>query len=163
MSGVVIEFDAREVLGRLNKLSGRLLNLTPVMQAVGEVVRASADLAFTEGRDPYGVPWEPLSPVTIANRRQRSNVPLRDTGVLANSIQAAASRDRVLVGTNIEYASTHQFGAKQGEFGRTRRNGPIPWGDVPARPFLPLDGLPPDDELDVLDAVRDGLEEALGA
>ena len=163
MTGVVIEFDADGVLSRLNGLNLRLLNLTSIMQAVGEVVRASADLAFTEGRDPYGAPWEPLSPVTIANRRQRSNVPLRDTGVLANSISVAAGRDSVSVGTNLEYAPTHQFGAAQGQYGTTLRGGPIPWGDVPARPFLPLNGLPPDDELDVLDAVRDGLEEALGA
>ncbi|MCR9089872.1 MAG: phage virion morphogenesis protein [Proteobacteria bacterium] len=163
MSGVVIEFDAGEVLSRLNALGGRLLNLTPVMEAIGGVVRGSVDLAFTDGRDPYGIRWEPLSEVTIASRRQRSDVPLRDSGRLANSIQVAAIRDRVSVGTNVEYASTHQFGAKQGDFGRTRRNGPIPWGDVPARPFLPLDGLPPDDEREVLAAMRDGLEEALGA
>jgi phage gpG-like protein len=30
------------------------------------------------------------------------------------------------------------FGARQGAFGRTRRNGPIPWGNIPARPFLPI-------------------------
>jgi hypothetical protein len=31
------------------------------------------------------------------------------------------------------------FGAKQGAFGRTSRGGPIPWGDIPARPLLPID------------------------
>ena len=42
----------------------------------------------------------------------------------------------VIAGTNKVYAATHQFGAERGEFGADRRGRPIPWGDIPARPFL---------------------------
>lgn len=61
------------------------------------------------------------------------------------------------VGSPLIYAATHQFGAKMGEFGRYyqlsrlkyaegdfRRHAgmtkghPIPWGNIPARPFLGL-------------------------
>ena len=44
----------------------------------------------------------------------------------------------MLVGSGRVYAGTHQFGAKRGAFGRTAKGGPIPWGDIPARPFLGL-------------------------
>ena len=53
--------------------------------------------------------------------------------------------------TNLDGATTHQFGAKQGTFGRTTRGGPIPWGNIPARPFLgPSDDL----NQDILEAIH---------
>jgi phage gpG-like protein len=44
----------------------------------------------------------------------------------------------VEVGSSLEYAAVQQFGARQGQLGRTRRGAPIPWGDIPPRPFLGL-------------------------
>jgi phage gpG-like protein len=75
---------------------------------------------------------------------------LRDTGILANSISYNVLRKGVEIGTKVRYAGTHQFGARQGQYGRTKRGGPIPWGNIPARPFLPTDGLPPEWRSEVL-------------
>jgi phage gpG-like protein len=44
----------------------------------------------------------------------------------------------LLVGSPMIYGSTQQFGAAKGEYGVNKRGGPIPWGVVPARPFLGL-------------------------
>ena len=52
------------------------------------------------------------------------------------------------VGSSLEYAAVQQFGARRGEFGRTRRGAPIPWGDIPARPFL---GVSRVDRVEILD------------
>ena len=59
-------------------------------------------------------------------------------------------------GSPLEYAATQQFGAEQGEFGRgsfKKRNGsfPIPWGDIPARPFV---GISDQDQVEILDIIR---------
>jgi phage gpG-like protein len=79
-----------------------------------------------------------------------------------NSLTYRADADSVEVGTNVIYAGTHQFGARQGAFGRTRRGGPIPWGDIPARPFLPTDGLPEEQRREVLDLIREHFARAVG-
>lgn len=42
-------------------------------------------------------------------------------------------------------------GAKRGAFGVSRRGGPLPWGDIPARPFL---GLSADDRKTIEEIVR---------
>ena len=56
-----------------------------------------------------------------------------------------------MVGTNVVYAATHQFGATRGAFGTTSRGNPIPWGDIPARLFL---GVNPETERSILDILR---------
>lgn len=76
---------------------------------------------------------------------------LRDTGRLANSINARVEGGSVLLGTNVTYAITHQQGAKKGQYGRSRRGGPIPWGNVPARPFF---GYSDQDQADVLELLQ---------
>ena len=108
--------------------------------------------SFQSEAAPDGTPWAELSEVTrgrrlgkIANadRRQSAPVPiLQDNRDLIMSILPDWDRTTAVVGTNLKYATTHQFGAEKGSFGTTRRGIPIPWGDIPARPFL---GLAPAD------------------
>ena len=88
-------------------------------------------------------------------RRKSGHTPLRiltQSGDLASSIQSDSDATSAIVGTNIPYASTHQFGASKGEFGsfsviarairgkytRLKSNPKVqvPWGDIPAREFL---------------------------
>ncbi|KJR41707.1 phage virion morphogenesis protein, partial [Candidatus Magnetoovum chiemensis] len=68
-----------------------------------------------------------------------------------------ANSDSVKIGSNVIYAATHQFGAKKGSFGKTKRNAPIPWGNIPARPLLPSDDLPKDDMNDLTDILTEYL------
>lgn len=58
--------------------------------------------------------WKKLSPMTIAMRRKKGKDAkiLQDTGRLRNSIFPVILKDRVTVGTNLEYASIHQFGGE---------------------------------------------------
>jgi phage gpG-like protein len=56
----------------------------------------------------------------------------------------------VEVGSSLEYAAVQQLGARRGQFGRTRRGAPIPWGDIPARPYL---GISQADSSAILDII----------
>jgi len=163
MTGVSVTVDNAEVTRALTAMATRLGNLRPAMELIGQAVATETDLGFRAQTDPWGNPWPQLSAVTMAKRRGTSAQILRDTGRLQNSISASADASSVVVGTNAKYAGTHQFGAKQGAYGRTKRGGPIPWGDVPRRAMLPLNQsgnltMPQDQITDILDILRLHLE-----
>ena len=63
-----------------------------------------------------------------------------------------------MAGSNLVYAPTHQFGAEKGDFGSTSKKRPIPFGDIPARPFL---GISEATTEEILDAIRDHLIDVL--
>ena len=146
--------------------------LDAVLDDIGNTVSESVRLGFASGSDPYGTPWEPLSPAS------RAGQPLRDTGRLMNSITHQVTGDSVTVGTNVVYALQHQFGFKveaqkptggSARFGYTPKNSPyLRWFaggrwhaakgvTIPARPFLPSEsrGLPATWEAEILDVISD--------
>lgn len=132
----------------------------PPMRAIGHALAENARLRFRGSRGPNGEPWAPLSPVTIARRRQGSSQPLMDTGRLRNSITfAEEGPNAVVVGSNVRYARMQQQGARKGAFGRTSRGGSIPWGDVPGRPYL---GVGTDDRRDIVALLTSDLARAKG-
>jgi phage virion morphogenesis protein len=156
---LTIDIDNAEVLKKLEQLSHKMDDMTPVLESIGEHIASEIDLCFTDARDPNGVSWEDLSDVTIARRRNGSDKPLNDTGRLKNSITSNVIDNKTVeIGTNVEYAITHQKGATKGQYGTTSRGAPIPWGNVPARPFIPENGLPNDWEQGVLDQIAGYLE-----
>jgi phage virion morphogenesis protein len=150
-----------ELKNYLRELSRRMGSLKPVMALIGEIVNESIQTNFEVGGRPE---WAPLSPVTIANRKKLNKWPgqiLVRSGVrggLMGSVSYKPMDDKVVIGTNKVYAKVHQFGAKKGQFGQKtvhipahERSGKgtkrhkvrahtrtmnIPWGDIPARPFL---------------------------
>ena len=154
---ITVEANSKPITDALAKLSGAYQNLKPVMEGIGALLASSTEQRFMAGRGPDGQAWKPLSEVTKKRRRKgpgsSSNMdPLRDTGVLMNGITHNAGRDWLEVGSPEIYAAMQQFGAAQGAFGRgnykTRKGSfPIPWGDVPGRPFL---GLSDDDDDEIM-------------
>jgi phage virion morphogenesis protein len=165
MSGVSFTVDDRAVMRALQRMQSRAGNLRPVLKSIGQVLVTETDLAFREERDPWGHAWAALSPVTKKRRRGTTAHILSDTGRLRGSINARVQDDSVAVGTNVVYAGTQQFGAAQGAFGKTKRGAPIPWGNIPVRPFLPIRNgsvdLPSGARQDILDIVAKALEKAL--
>lgn len=75
-----------------------------------------------------------------------------------HSISKDVVGNYLYVGSSAEYAATQQFGAKQGAFGRDKRNHPLPWGDIPARPFL---GVSDEDASEILSVVSDYLRRVM--
>lgn len=149
-----IRLDDAELRRALRALARHLDDPAPALAEIGEVLLRSTRARFAAGRDPRGRPWAPLSPVTIA-RKGHARPLIGDSGALRLIRYRLAGRHSVEVGTGAVYGATHQFGARRGRFGRTRRGAPIPWGDIPARPFL---GLSDADRRDVLAILREFLE-----
>lgn len=132
-----------ELIRAIQYLEARTRDMAPAFQFIGSYIVSEINQAFRESRDPWGHPWAPLSDVTKDKMKPHprggdSAKPLLDTGRLRQSVTYQATNDSVRVGTDVEYATTQQFGARQGQYGR--RRGPIPWGNIPARPFMPIVG-----------------------
>ena len=137
-----IEIKDQKALQALNFLARLGYDPSPVMQAIAGVLADNIEEAFQSEQSPEGEAWLRRCRIRQSNS-ERSPVigqgqKLQQTGRLANSITSSFGRDYAVAGTNVIYAATHQFGAKKGSFGSDRYGRPIPWGDIPARPFLGL-------------------------
>lgn len=155
-----IAIEDRAVQTMLNDLAGRVSDLRPAMREIGEAIAEGIKQRFESASDWDGTPWAQNSQVTIlrylgltkrnfkkrdgsltklGQKRAAAKKPLTgETRSLRSTITYQASRTGVAIGSPMEYAATQQFGAMRGAFGRTRRNAPIPWGNIPPRPFLPI-------------------------
>jgi phage virion morphogenesis protein len=80
--------------------------------------------------------WPELSDVTTENRAKHGHWPGQILQVsaagLAASITTHATDSSAMVGSNKTYAAMMQFGGEQADF-------PQLWGDIPARPYLPVE------------------------
>ena len=136
-----IQYDDRAVRQALADLRRASTHLRPAMQQIAGALESAVEDAFEREQSPDRTPWAALRSSTQARRTKRKSWPgriLDESGGrgLVGSITSSADATTAVAGTNKVYAATHQFGARKGEFGRTRRGHPIPWGDIPARPFL---------------------------
>lgn len=136
MSGSVLEIrsDLGEVRGLIRRLEARSSNLRGPMRDLGELVVSQVMDHFEQQQAPDGTPWEPSK-----RAETTGGMTLQDSGHLKGHVHSAPGRDRVEIGSPEIYAATHQFGALAGDFGTTSTGRPIPFGDIPARPFLPDD------------------------
>lgn len=164
MRRLTIDYDDRELLAGLGRLQVLMADLTPVMQDLGEFLTGSTKDRFSAGTAPDGTPWAPKSPVTLEAYRRRGDRtdprPLfGPSGALSSTIFARPGPLSVEWGSAQIYAGVMQEGAAQGTFGRTARGAPIPWGDIPARPFL---GISDDDEAALIAIVEEWLARAAG-
>ncbi len=156
---IKIEITDGSVVDAFNRLIDLGERPDGPLRAIGEKLIEFTKTRFEKSEDPYGVPWAPNSDVTLrrllhANARKN----FTPKGQLSSKGAALLAGKKPLIGESkslstqfsyrlldyavtvsspMIYAGVQQFGAKQGEFGRDRRNHPIPWGDIPARPFFP--------------------------
>lgn len=157
---IEIELDDGEFRMALTRIAEALADMTPVMQDIGELMVYSTKSRFLAGEAPDGTPWAPKSQTTRDSYARRRD-PIDDRPLfgpsrrLSSEIHYSAGSEGVEWGSSLIYAATQHFGAARGSFGTTRRGGAIPWGDIPARPFL---GLSEGDRADVLDTVNSWLE-----
>ena len=161
-AAIQIEFDDSQVRAAIDALTDAGRDLTPVMKVIGERLLNSARERFADEEAPDGSAWAPLSEGTLkAKQRNRGRILTRD-GYLGGTLAYRADSTSVEIGSPLIYAGTHQFGAEQGAGGVTSRGSPIPWGDIPARPFLvDADGrLAREDERAIVDIVIDHLRDA---
>lgn len=148
--------DDRAVRQALARLRSRTEDLRPVMQDIGEMYVRKIDNQFRDERDPYGTPWQPLSPKTV--KRKLSQRPraiakiLQNSGLFRSSFSYTATRDSVEIGSNrvtkkgIPLGILHQLG--------TRR--------MPKREIIPTPqrGLPRPDLREFVEIIEDHITDA---
>ena len=75
---------------------------------------------------------------------------------LRKSFFSDASPTSLEIGTNKVQSAVMQFGAAKGAFGTAANNTSIPWGNIPARPFL---GISAEDRQTIAITIEEWLEE----
>jgi len=102
----------KEIYNILRRLSRMGQDRSALYDRWGLQVLNWVDRQFQSQGGQGGTPWPRLSPNTIAARRGGSSQILQDTGRLKSSFTHTLTGRGVSVGTNVEYASFHQFGTK---------------------------------------------------
>lgn len=143
-----IEVTSDTISAALARLVQANADFSPFMRELSETLRDRVEENFEAQGRPT---WAPLSEVTKTRRGAGAKI-LQDSGQLAASITAGHDATNAIVGTNKVYGPTQQFGAKKGAFGTTTRGAPIPWGDIPARPFL---SVTDQDKADILEMIEE--------
>lgn len=160
MSGarVELEFDNAAVLSAIRGALAELTDPRPMLLDIGEALVNSTRDRFSAQRGPDGQTWKTLSPRYLQTKSPNPGKILQRRGDLVRQIFPQVEGATLLVGTDRVYGAVHQFGALKGAFGKTRRGAPIPWGDIPARPFL---GISDDDAAEIIAIARDHLQARL--
>jgi phage virion morphogenesis protein len=127
-----IELEHHHLQQTLNKVEGAIGDLAPLMRGIAAELASQTEENFeNEGRPG----WAELSDTTTENRAKHGHWPGQILQVSAAGLAAAitthATDSSALVGSNKPYAAMMQFGGEQTDF-------PHLWGDIPARPYLPI-------------------------
>lgn len=160
MAGVTIKLNDEEIRRKLGELQGRAADITPALRDMGEALLNSTRERFNEMRGPEGHPWKPLSEAYRERKAKNADKILTLHGYLRGTLnyRIEDAGTTLAVGSPLVYAGTMQFGAKKGQFGSMSGGRSIPWGNIPARPFL---GISSDDKSEMLDILKKHLSRTL--
>lgn len=154
----IIELDHQRLQRTLSKVEQAVGDLTPLMHSLAAELASQTEENFEQEGRPQ---WPELSDVTIERRAEAGHWPGKMLQVsaagLAASITTQATDSSALVGSNKPYAAMMQFGGDRADF-------PQLWGDIPGRPYLPMDAegnLQPGAEKAILVLASAHLEKAV--
>ncbi|QHA95838.1 MULTISPECIES: phage virion morphogenesis protein [unclassified Pseudomonas] len=154
---ITIELDHERLQGVLRRVEWAVGDVVPLMRGIAAELASQTEENFEEEGRPD---WEDLSETTTERRTKTGNWPGQILQIsaagLAASITSHADDSTALVGSNKPYAAMMHFGGKKSDF-------PHLWGDIPARPFLPMDAegqLQPDAEEAILELAMHHLQKA---
>lgn len=144
MASLKIHYDSEGVSAALARLASNVADQRPAFQDIGEYLIESTRRRFARGEAPDGTPWAPKSQATLDAYQARGDGHQPDPLIgpsrrLSTEFSYTAWASGVELGTNLIQAMAMQLGAARGAFGSTSRGSPIPWGDIPSRPFIGLD------------------------
>lgn len=148
-----IDVSDKAVLAALDALCGSASNPAPALHAIGEEFQRQTKNAFAVSASPDGTPWAPNSSATLSklqaglgksyrkkagglNTKGQARIAgkkplIGETGSLRGQFVIRVANGVLEFGSSMEYAAMQQFGGTQAAF-------PHLWGDIPARPFLPI-------------------------
>lgn len=152
-----IELDHQRLQTALRKVEWAVGDLAPLMRGIAAELGSQTEENFGEEGRPD---WADLSDVTTTRREKNGNWPGQMLQVsaagLAASVTTHATDSSALVGSNKPYAAMMQFGGDKSDF-------PHLWGDIPGRPYLPMNAegeLQPETENAILELAMSHLEKA---
>jgi phage virion morphogenesis protein len=130
---ITVDIEHQRLQDALRKVEWAVGDLAPLMRsAAAELLSQTEENFENEGRPD----WADLSDVTTGLREKSGNWPGQilqiSSAGLAASVTSAATDSSALVGSNKPYAAMMHFGGDKSEF-------PHLWGDIPSRPWLPMD------------------------
>lgn len=160
MAGSFIELtvDEADIVERLRRIAAS--DRSDALHEIGKYLELSHRERWPLAQSPEGVPWAPLSEVTKARKAKNVDTILVESGDLRETLRyQLVGNDSLEFGTDRVYGAAHQFGMPKGYAGTTERGSPIPWGDIPARPFL---GISDDDRTAILDILEGYLGSKIG-
>lgn len=153
---IEVQVNDGQFKAALQHLLNQAGTLKPALSQIGEQLTESTRQRFATKTAPDGTHWADNSPLT-QQRKGRNDPLIGESGArggLLGSFSYNASTNTLVFGNSLEYAAVQHFGARQGQFGTSKRNGPLPWGNIPARPFL---GISNKDEADIFDIIKEHL------
>ncbi|WP_377066988.1 phage virion morphogenesis protein [Roseovarius ramblicola] len=157
---MTLSLDAAPLDAALGDAIRRATDMTPLMRRIGNVLETSVSERFEQSKGPDGGPW----PVSIRAREEGGQT-LIDSARLRDSIVTEVEPRAVEIGSSLDYAATHQFGATIKPRDAKALAFRLPGGqfvtvgqvEIPARPFLGFDAR---DEADIGDTVEAYFREA---
>lgn len=156
---IEVSLDQGRLQDALRRIEWAVGDTRPLMRGIAtELLSITEDNLEDQGQS--GNDWPTLSEVTTAIREASGTWPGKmlqvSAGGLAASITTLADDSSALVGSNKPYAAMMHFGGDKDEW-------PHLWGDIPARPYLPMDAdgkLQPEAEDVVLDLALEHIAKA---
>lgn len=136
MPQISIEINDAEVQRKLDAVT-QFAEKKAWLFILGDKFHQQIKKGIWENRDWNGKPFAPNSPTTILLKGMSR--PLIETGKTREEIDFESDGETIRIYSNRPQAAVLQFGAKRGAFGKTKKGAPIPWGDIPARPYFPDD------------------------
>ena len=130
----------------LGRAAHKLGDTQALMESVGEALRSGTIERFEAEEDPQGKKWKPSARAMAGGGKT-----LDKESHLKDSIDYAATSDKVMVGSKLPYARIHQLGGKTGKGHKV---------DMPARPYL---GVSEEDMDEVRETMADFLAGAFKA
>lgn len=172
-----ISVSDQAVQAALTRLQQAVSQPRPVLQAIGEDIMERAKERFATSTGPDGARWAANSQTTLMryiesrggfgkkgiNKKGQQlamgKKPLiGPSGDLRRQFHVQADDAGVTVGNSMVYAAMQQFGGSKAQFPRL-------WGDIPARPFLPVTAsgqLYPDEQAKIVATLTRYIEHAAG-
>ena len=151
----IIQISDEGFTAGLQRLLERGGDTSTLTFLIGQGIEERIDARFASSTGPDGQRWKPNSPLTLArealrlavsegNRRKGGSLNKRgterlaakkpligETGTLSSQIAMQHDGAGVTVAASAVYAAIQQFGGTRAEFSHL-------WGDIPARPFMPV-------------------------
>lgn len=154
---ITVELNHERLQATLRRVEWAVGDVAPLMRGIAAELVSQTEENFAEEGRPD---WEDLSETTTERRAKTGNWPGQilqiSSAGLAASVTSHADDSSALVGSNKPYAAMMHFGGTKSAF-------PHLWGDIPGRPYFPIDtegSLQPEAERAILDLALSHLERA---